>query len=95
MKTPHDPQRKTFGWLLPTLMGGSLILLGTGCSSTSEDEMTYSDIEVTVPSEAEANAAASQAITADNADAALQQLDDEVANDEVTAANDEAASDED
>jgi len=83
MKTPHDPHRMTFGLLLATLMGGSLLILfGTGCSSTSADDMTFSDIEVHVPSEDEANATASHAITADNADAALQALDDEVAADE-------------
>lgn len=80
MKTLHGPIRKPSGWVLATMLGGTLLVaLGTGCSSLSEDESTFTDIDVQVPSQAEADATAAQAINEDNADAELQRLDDEVA----------------
>jgi len=84
MKTSNDVHHhKTFGWLGATLMSGSLlVLLGTGCASTSTDDTAMEDIEVLVPSQADADASASHAITADNAAAELQKLEDEVAADQ-------------
>jgi len=84
MKTPHDVNHGTLGRRISMLTVASLlVILGTACSSTAPaDETELDDIEVHVPSQAEADATASNAITAENADTELQKLDDEVAGDQ-------------
>jgi len=75
----HEPHpqgsanRPTLGWLVATLTGGALMLSNAGCSATPEDE-PVEDIEVHLPTHAEADAAAGKSISAADADAAYRKL---------------------
>ncbi len=65
--------RPTLGWLIATLTGGALLLSSSGCSATPEDE-PVDDIEIHLPTQAEADAAADKSINASNADAEYRRL---------------------
>jgi hypothetical protein len=72
--------RPTLGWLIATLTGGALFLGSTGCSSTPEDEPAE-DIEVHLPTQAEADANANRSIAADDAEAEYKRLLEELEQD--------------
>ncbi|HTE05086.1 MAG TPA: hypothetical protein VK824_02740 [Planctomycetota bacterium] len=80
MSTTHEEGsagRPTLGWLIASLTGGALLLSNIGCSATPDEE-AVDDIEVNVPTQSDADAAATKSISASSADAEYQRLVDEL-----------------